>query len=131
MVVSEVIVLIGELSRRTGVSARLLRYYEEQGLLESTRDSNGYRSYDEDAPARVAQIRELLDAGLNSKAIRELMPCSSADGLRHCDRSRSVLSGGLDRLDEQIAALAEQRRRLAHQVEASASRPFELRPDLG
>ena len=36
---------IGELSRRTGVPARLLRYYEEQDLMHPERDSNGYRSY--------------------------------------------------------------------------------------
>jgi hypothetical protein len=33
--------LIGELSTRTGVSQRLLRYYEEQGLLSRARDPNG------------------------------------------------------------------------------------------
>ena len=37
--------LIGELSCRTGVPARLLRYYEEQDLLHPERDSNGYRRY--------------------------------------------------------------------------------------
>jgi len=38
-------ILIGELSCRTGVPARLLRYYEEQDLLHPERDSNGYRRY--------------------------------------------------------------------------------------
>lgn len=37
--------LIGELSRRTGVSARSLRYYEAQGLLSAGRGANGYRDY--------------------------------------------------------------------------------------
>ncbi|MFB6640979.1 MerR family DNA-binding transcriptional regulator [Streptomyces chartreusis] len=37
---------IGELSSRTGVSVRLLRYYEEQGLLLSQRTAGGHRSYD-------------------------------------------------------------------------------------
>lgn len=54
--------LIGELSRRTGVSTRLLRYYEGQGLLEARRGPNGYRSYDEDAVATVRKIRALLAA---------------------------------------------------------------------
>ncbi|MQM26663.1 MerR family transcriptional regulator [Glycomyces sp. NEAU-7082] len=121
--------LIGELSRRTGVSARLLRYYEEQELLHSERDANGYRSYTEDAPERVAVIRELLEAGLPTKAIRELMPCSTSDGLKHCERSRTVLNVGLDRLDEQIAELAKKRSLLAGQVKTALSRPFDPDPD--
>jgi DNA-binding transcriptional MerR regulator len=126
--VSEVTVLIGELSRRTGVSSRLLRYYEEQGLLASERDANGYRSYGEDAPERVERIRELLAAGLPTKAIRELIPCSTSDGMRHCDHSRSILSSGLEPLDEQIAELSRKRRLLACQAEATMSRPIEPEP---
>jgi hypothetical protein len=38
---------IGELRRRTGVSERLLRYYEEQGLLRPQRRPSGYREYDD------------------------------------------------------------------------------------
>jgi len=37
---------IKELSERTGVSARLPRYYEEQGLLTPRREENGYRDHD-------------------------------------------------------------------------------------
>ena len=36
---------IGELSARTGASVRMLRYYEEQGLLEPRRTGSGYRDY--------------------------------------------------------------------------------------
>ncbi|NUQ91072.1 MAG: MerR family transcriptional regulator [Glycomyces artemisiae] len=118
--------LIGELSRRTGVSTRLLRYYEEQELLVPQRDSNGYRSYAEDAPAAVEQIRAFLDAGLTTRAIRELMPCLCEKGMRHCDHSRAVLDDGLDRLDQQIAALTEKRTLLADQVDDITSQP--LRP---
>ena len=35
---------IGEVAERAGVSTRALRYYEEQGLLESDRTSSGQRS---------------------------------------------------------------------------------------
>lgn len=111
--------LIGELSHRTGVSARLLRYYEEQELLLPTRDTNGYRQYAEDAPARVERIRELLDAGLPTREIRELLPCATEDGLRPCDRSRSIVRSGLDRLDEQIADLNHKRLLLAGHAEVA------------
>ena len=36
---------IGELARRSGTSARSIRYYEQQGLMVSRRDPNGYRNY--------------------------------------------------------------------------------------
>ncbi|HEY8454664.1 MAG TPA: MerR family DNA-binding transcriptional regulator [Actinopolymorphaceae bacterium] len=57
---------IGELARRTGVSVRALRYYEEQGLLSADRSPNGYREYDESAVDRVDQIQLLYSAGLCS-----------------------------------------------------------------
>jgi DNA-binding transcriptional MerR regulator len=65
---------IGELSRRTGVPARLLRYYEEQELLQPERDSNGYRSYAAADVYRVQQIRGLLDSGLTTEIIRRILP---------------------------------------------------------
>ncbi len=67
--------LIKELSERTEVSARLLRYYEEQGLLSPRRQENGYRDYDESLVARVQQIRGLLGAGLTTEIIRDVLPC--------------------------------------------------------
>lgn len=67
--------LIGELSRRTGVKPRMLRYYEEQGLLDAARGPNGYREYAEDAVLAVRQIRALLDAGLSTDVIRAVLPC--------------------------------------------------------
>lgn len=38
---------IGELARRTGVSERMLRYYEQEGLLRPARTTSGYRDYGE------------------------------------------------------------------------------------
>jgi DNA-binding transcriptional MerR regulator len=66
--------LIGELACRTGVPARLLRYYEEQDLLHPERDSNGYRRYGAADVDRVEQIRGLLDSGLTTEIIRRILP---------------------------------------------------------
>ncbi|MDE3723476.1 MULTISPECIES: MerR family transcriptional regulator [Nocardiopsis] len=70
---------IGELSRRTGASPRSLRYYEEQGLLVSTRTPGGHREYAEGVVERVDRIRCLYSAGLNSDTVRRLMPCMYAN----------------------------------------------------
>lgn len=51
---------IGEVAERAGVSTRALRYYEEQGLLESDRTSSGQRSYAEAAVERVQLIQQFL-----------------------------------------------------------------------
>lgn len=66
---------ISEAARRTGIPARLLRYYEEQGLLSPGRNTSGYRNYTEADIATAARIRQLLDAGLGTAAISTVLPC--------------------------------------------------------
>ncbi|WBB63070.1 MerR family transcriptional regulator [Streptomyces sp. WMMC500] len=66
---------IGELSRRTGVHERLLRYYEEQHLLSPERRPSGYREYREDDVTTVRRIRSLLAAGLSTATIATILPC--------------------------------------------------------
>lgn len=79
---------IGELSRRVGVKAPTIRYYEETGLLEAPERSAGnQRRYGNDALERLAFIRHARDLGLGIEAIRELIelsghpekPCEAAD----------------------------------------------------
>ncbi|WP_406281362.1 MerR family transcriptional regulator [Nocardia sp. NBC_00881] len=112
--------LIGELARRTEVSPRLLRYYEEQGLLEPRRGAKGYRYYSDDAPARVRRIRELLTTGLSTDDIRGLLPCTyDADRwVVPCDESLVIVEGRLAALDTRITELRRQRTLLGRQRDA-------------
>ena len=71
---------IGELSRRTGASVRSLRYYEEQGLLRPVRRPSGYRDYAESDIGVVARIRTLIEAGLNTALIAQVLHCFEGDG---------------------------------------------------
>ncbi|MEU2086299.1 MerR family transcriptional regulator [Streptomyces albus] len=66
---------IAEAAQRTGTTPRLLRYYEQQGLLVPGRSGNGYREYDEGALGRIVQIRDLLRAGLPTRLIKQVLPC--------------------------------------------------------
>ncbi|MFB7288448.1 MerR family transcriptional regulator [Actinacidiphila glaucinigra] len=99
---------IGELAAKTGVATRLLRYYEEVGILHPFRSPNGYRAYGEPAIDRVLQIRELLEAGLTTDMIREVLPCLEAakeEAVTDCpaaadlDGLRQQLSGIERRID--------------------------------
>ncbi|MEU6467402.1 MerR family transcriptional regulator [Streptomyces sp. NPDC046976] len=73
---------IGEMVRRTGVGERLLRYYEEQGLLTPERLPSGYRVYAEQDVETVRRIRTLLAAGLTTDTIAKVLPCVREEGER-------------------------------------------------
>ncbi|MEV6814929.1 MerR family transcriptional regulator [Micromonospora sp. NPDC051296] len=124
--------LIGELSRRTGVNAHQLRYYETQGLLEVDRGANGYREYDEDAVLRVKQIRHLLGAGLSSQDIAYLLPCAvgEAPELVGCPELLAAMRSRLQRLDDQMDVLAQSRDALAGYIHAAERTGSENYRDL-
>ncbi|WP_329619743.1 MerR family transcriptional regulator [Streptomyces sp. NBC_01255] len=112
---------IGELSRRAGVNAHQLRYYEAQGLLTADRGTNGYREYDESALLRVKQIRHLLGAGLSSEDIAYLLPCAigEAPELAGCPELLAAMRSRLRRLDDQMERLAQSREALADYIVAA------------
>ncbi|MEV6395319.1 MerR family transcriptional regulator [Streptomyces sp. NPDC051907] len=108
--------LIGEMARRTGVSPRLLRYYEEQGLLDARRGPNGYREYDEDSVLTVRQVRALLNVGLTTEVIRAVLPCvrgGEQPGFDWCADLRALLNRELAAIDERIDGLQRSRDAIA------------------
>jgi DNA-binding transcriptional MerR regulator len=113
--------LIGELSRRTGVHTHQLRYYGAQGLLEADRGANGYREYGENAVLRVKQIRHLLGAGLSSEDIAYVLPCAlgEAPELLGCPELLAAMRSRLQRLNDHMATLAQSRAALAAYIDAA------------
>jgi DNA-binding transcriptional MerR regulator len=106
---------IGELSRRTGVSERALRYYEEQGLLRPKRRPSGYRVYGDADVSAVRRIRVLLAAGLGTAQIVEVLPCMvDDDGLLmpSCPELVDELVKQRDRISEAIRELEATRANL-------------------
>ncbi|EMD27587.1 hypothetical protein C791_1883 [Amycolatopsis azurea DSM 43854] len=117
---------IGELSRRSGVSHRLLRYYEEQGLLRPQRRPSGYREYPSSDVAVVRRIRGLLAAGLSTATISSVLPCIRDDGERlvpTCPDLIAQLRRERDRLDQAIEDLTTSRRALDTVISAAPSTP--------
>jgi DNA-binding transcriptional MerR regulator len=65
---------IGELSRRTGVPVKTLRFYSDEGLLPlAGRTSSRYRLYSMQALVHIDLIRTLRDAGLGLNSIKKVL----------------------------------------------------------
>ena len=104
---------IGDLAQRTGVSVRSLRYYEQQGLLASTRTAGGQRDYPQAAVDRVIRIQEMFAAGVPSRVLAELLPCiHDADGTPNATATpwlTETLTAERDRIDAAIKDLRRTR----------------------
>lgn len=117
---------IGELATRAGVSVRSVRYYEEQGLLTSTRSSSGQRHYTLDDIERVAFVQRLYAAGLSSRTIVELLPCVDAPSRENSDSALERMAQERDRLSAHIDDLVRTRRTLDALVETARAHREQL-----
>ncbi|MFE7636705.1 HEAT repeat domain-containing protein [Kitasatospora sp. NPDC057518] len=62
--------LIGDVARRSGVSARMLRHYESLGLVRPTgRTGSGYRRYADEDIRRIFHIESLRSLGLSLRDV--------------------------------------------------------------
>lgn len=116
---------IGELSARTGISDRMLRYYEQQGLLVPARDDNGYRNYTAGDLETAARIAALASAGLPIEHIRVVAPCMSRSDeephIQPCPGVVDSLRQRLSDLDARIASLTASRQAVAAQLASVAA----------
>jgi DNA-binding transcriptional MerR regulator len=115
---------IGELARRTGVSERSLRYYEQQGLLASDRSPSGQRLYSKWAVDRVVHIQHLFAAGVSSRTVSALLPCMrDIDGGPSdtaTERLSEMLASERARVDAAIQNLQRSRDTLDEIIDAAA-----------
>jgi MerR family transcriptional regulator, redox-sensitive transcriptional activator SoxR len=70
---TETSISIGELARRSGVATSAIRFYEEQGLVSSSRTEGGQRQYRREALRRISFIRAAQAVGLNLAEIRSAL----------------------------------------------------------
>lgn len=108
---------IGELSKKTGISQRMLRYYEQEGLIEPTRTSAGYRDYNSNAVVLVRHIRNLNEAGMKLQSIKVVLPCISgevsAPQFVGCSAVKATLQKELEKINIKLNELTESRNNVA------------------
>jgi cob(I)alamin adenosyltransferase len=80
---------IGELAAAAGVSARTLRHYESEGLLEPReRSDGGHRRYGEEELERLLRILALRRLGFGLQTISRLLANSNRDALLEATRQQ-------------------------------------------
>jgi len=100
-----VMLSIGEVSERTGVSVSALRYYEREGLLISERTAGDHRTYARDVLRRVSFVRIAQKVGLSLDEIRDALTALPNDRTPTKKDWVRLSAAWRPRLDEQISAL--------------------------
>lgn len=104
---------IGELAARSGLATSALRYYEQQGLLVSTRTSGGQRRYARSALRRVAVVQAAQRVGLSLGEVRAAMAELPVDRAPTAREWARLSRGWRSRLDDRIAELQRVRDELS------------------
>ena len=100
---------IGEASRRSGVAASALRFYEERGLIESERSGAGHRRFRRPVLRRIAFIVFAQRIGLTLEEIGTELAKLPADRAPARDDWARLSSTWARRIDDRIAELGRLR----------------------
>ncbi|WP_439901159.1 MerR family transcriptional regulator [Microbacterium azadirachtae] len=104
---------ISEAAAAIGTPARMLRYYEQQGLLRSSRAANGYRNYSDEQVEHARHVRALVEAGLSTRMIKIVLDLEGSDlapQARSCSRALAEeLARELHIVQDRIACLEKSR----------------------
>ena len=103
---------IGEAAEAAGVSAKMIRHYEQIGLVpEATRTDSGYRQYTERDVSLLRFIRQSRRLGFSMEQIADLLGLWSND-LRASREVKALAQAHLDALEEKMREMAEMQRAL-------------------
>lgn len=103
---------VSQVSRSLGISTRMLRYYEKEGLISSfRREGYAYRLYDKNAVSRIEQILLLRKLRIPVRQIKIILNNTNAVA------AVEIFRQNMDELDEEITALSTIRDILNHFVE--------------
>ena len=107
---------IGEAADAAGVSAKMIRHYEQIGLVpEATRTDSGYRQYTERDVSLLRFIRQSRRLGFSMEQIADLLGLWSND--RRASREvKALAQAHLDALEEKMREMAEMQRALKRLV---------------
>ncbi|MVW79958.1 Cu(I)-responsive transcriptional regulator [Bordetella sp. 02P26C-1] len=107
---------IGQAAAMTGISAKMIRYYESIGLLEpAARNASGYRSYGDKELHTLRFIRRARDLGFSVAQMQELLALWRDRDRASAEVKRIALQHveGLERKAAELQQMADTLRHLA------------------
>jgi Cu(I)-responsive transcriptional regulator len=108
---------IGDVAKLSGLPAKTIRYYEDVGLVQPLRSTNGYRTFRESDAHKLAFLGRARALGFSIEGCRSLLKLYE-DTDRASAEVKQIAEEHLQRIDRKIAELAEMRATLAHLVDA-------------
>jgi MerR family transcriptional regulator, copper efflux regulator len=105
---------IGQVAKASGLSAKMIRYYESTGLVPSAgRRASGYRTYGESDLHRLMLVRRARELGFSVEFIRELLALWSDRGRSNTEvraialKHVADLEAQAEKLQDMIATLRD------------------------
>ena len=101
------LVNIGQASKASGVSAKMIRYYEQTGLIpEADRTAAGYRDYSNSDVHMLSFVRRARDLGFSVNEINELLELWR-DETRQSAEVKRLAKGHVHELERKIRGLQD------------------------
>lgn len=105
---------IGELSKQSGISAKMIRHYESIGLIpRAPKTASGYRRYEHADVMRLRFVRRARDAGLSTANIKRLLGLWQ-DTRRSSREVKQLVRQHVEEVDARIAGLVAIKDALEH-----------------
>lgn len=98
---------IGQAAKASGVSAKMIRYYEQSGLIPAAdRTASGYRDYSDTDVHMLRFIRRARDLGFSVAEISDLLGLWR-DETRQSAEVKRLAQGHIDELEKKIKDLQD------------------------
>lgn len=116
---------IGDVSRRSGLPAKTIRYYEDIGLIRPLRRENGYRRFERKDVHKLAFLQRARSLGFTIEDCRTLLDLYANRNWESSDM-KQITKGQLEVMDEKIRQLDSMRATLLNLIKTCAG---DERPD--
>lgn len=110
-------ILIGGLSKKTGIPVKTIRYYEDFGILaKPKRTVSEYRVYTQKDVDKLLFIKKAKDLGLKLSEIKEII-CCSEEGLKPCcSLVRNLFTKKIKEYEDKIVEINIVKKRLEEKL---------------